>query len=450
MKGSAFLTASFFTLVCLAQAHAAGPEYMQFGDFGRCSDMRLAPDQRIEACSTALATAGMADAKQIGGILLNLAVVHLQKGDTAGSLPILDNAIKYQPNLWQAYAMRAEANAKLGHNELVVPDLDQAVAVAPRNPGPLERRGHYFMYYKQYDRALADYNAAIVLLPNNPYLLASRGEVEFDMGKNELAAADLRTALDLDTNHRLGPLVKGMVAAAEGDEQAQLAAYTEAIQAAPNDARGYYNRGATYADLKQTDLALADFSKAIALHPGFTLALQARGRILLGQHQTAAALADANAMVNADGADSRGYLLRADTYVDLKRYDEAIADADQGAKLDATSSQAYNDACWARVLAGKDFDVALEDCNKALSLSPNSANILDSRGLVEFKLGDMKAAMEDYNPAIAAHPLATSLFVRGVIEAKLHDQSAADKDFAAAKATTPAIAETMASYGVGP
>jgi hypothetical protein len=58
--------------------------------------------------------------------------------------------------------------------------------------------------------------------------------------------------------------------------------------------------------------------------------------------------------------------------------------------------------------------------------------------------------MDDYNAAITAHPLATSLFMRGVIEAKLQNQSAADKDFAAATAATPLIADTMAGYGISP
>jgi tetratricopeptide (TPR) repeat protein len=51
------------------------------------------------------------------------------------------------------------------------------------------------------------------------------------------------------------------------------------------------------------------------------------------------------------------------------------------------SADAYNGRCWARALAGRDLDQALADCDGSLRLSPDDANGLNSRGLVQRKLG---------------------------------------------------------------
>ena len=69
---------------------------------------------------------------------------------------------------------------------------------------------------------------------------------------------------------------------------------------------------------------------------------------------------------------------------------------------------------------------------------------LNSRGLVELKLGAFDAAIADYDVALARNAKdADSLYARGAAKLKK-----GDTDIAAAKAITPDIAAISAGYGI--
>ena len=53
--------------------------------------------------------------------------------------------------------------------------------------------------------------------------------------------------------------------------------------------------------------------------------------------------------------------------------------------LDPNNARYFNSRCWNRALAGQDLAKALDDCNESLRLKPNDANVLNSRGLVQFE-----------------------------------------------------------------
>ena len=46
----------------------------------------------------------------------------------------------------------------------------------------------------------------------------------------------------------------------------------------------------------------------------------------------------------------------------------------------------FNNRCWARAIVGE-LDLALSDCNESLQFDPHDPDVLDSRGLVNFKIG---------------------------------------------------------------
>jgi tetratricopeptide (TPR) repeat protein len=105
--------------------------------------------------------------------------------------------------------------------------------------------------------------------------------------------------------------------------------------------------------------------------------------------------------------------------------------------------------CWARVVLGEDLQQALADCNEALRLSPNNADIFDSRGFVQLKLGNQAKAIADYDAALKLNPkLGSSLFGRGIAKQRKGDSAGASADIAAAKSLRATIAEEFAVYGI--
>jgi tetratricopeptide (TPR) repeat protein len=77
---------------------------------------------------------------------------------------------------------------------------------------------------------------------------------------------------------------------------------------------------------------------------------------------------------------------------------------------------------------------ALEDCHESLRLRPHHAATLNSRGLVQLKLGALDQAISDYSEAIAQNSNdADSLYGRGITKLRQGDAAGGATDVAAAK-----------------
>lgn len=145
------------------------------------------------------------------------------------------------------------------------------------------------------------------------------------------------------------------------------------------------------------------------------------------------------------------YANRADALFELGRVDNAIATLDAGIARDKELASAYNMRCWLLGRANRDLPKALADCEKALSLRPDTASYLDSRALVYFRMGQFDRAIADYDAALERSPeLSPSLFMRGVTKRQLGRAEEGDDDIATAIALDADVAESFAKFGVAP
>lgn len=113
--------------------------------------------------------------------------------------------------------------------------------------------------------------------------------------------------------------------------------------------------------------------------------------------------------------------------------------------------QILNTACWERAKKGEQLDAALADCNESLRLKPGVANVLDSRGFVNFRMSKFAASNSDCTAALAIDPkLASSLYIRGLARKASGDVPGGNADVDAGLRLDPGIADRYASYGVKP
>jgi tetratricopeptide (TPR) repeat protein len=183
----------------------------------------------------------------------------------------------------------------------------------------------------------------------------------------------------------------------------------------PKDAKALNGRCNEYKNKGEYDRAIVDCSEAIRLDPKYANAYYDRGRV----------------------------------YEAKKDYGPAVADFTEAIKLDPNFAAAFNLRCWVRALAGSGLQEALADCNESLRLRPNDVDTLNSRGLVQLKLGNYDRAIADYGAAIAKREKdANSLYGRGVAKLKNGDTDGGNADIAAAKVIKPDIAEVYIGYGV--
>lgn len=254
--------------------------------------------------------------------------------------------------------------------------------------------------------------------------------------------------------------------------------------AAPTDADGYSRRGTMYLSKRRFAEGLADLNKAVEMAPdvGRYVFLRAQARLANGQRLLAASDLDHAVTLMPDDGDVRltraqlrlsardpdgaaedvkvadrvldvnsdRRLLLAGLYTSLDQPEGALANYDAWLKLhrdDADRAQAYNGRCWARALLNRDLDRALSDCNNAVKLRPAYASYLDSRALVQLRMGKVDAAMADYDAAIAANPRnGWSRYGRAIAEMRLGRTEAAEADRKAALAIYPHIVDRAAKY----
>jgi tetratricopeptide (TPR) repeat protein len=143
--------------------------------------------------------------------------------------------------------------------------------------------------------------------------------------------------------------------------------------------------------------------------------------------------------------DQDAYFKRGRTYAIKRAYALAVSDFDEVIKQHP-DSETYNNRCWTRAAVG-DLDGALKDCNEALRLKPGLGIALDSRGLVDLKLGRNADAIRDYSASIDSDQRSvSSLFGRGL--ATMRNGGDGSFDVKLAKSMDSNIGREFASYGV--
>ncbi len=245
--------------------------------------------------------------------------------------------------------------------------------------------------------------------------------------------------------------VRSHAYALNGNKEQALADLNQALAIAPYFWGALVNRAVFYTNAGQLDLALKDYNDAILFHADIPEAYLYRAVIYSKKGDLDHALADVNEALRRNPKYIAAYLFRADRDLDMGRSDFAITDATSALSLDAKSAQALNIRCWVRAVSGQELKSALADCDRAVALAPREPGYLDSRGLVELRLGDWDGAIRDYTSAVRLSAMMpTSLYGRGVAERRKGDLSAAQADTSAATAMDKRVAAQFASWGLNP
>ena len=164
-----------------------------------------------------------------------------------------------------------------------------------------------------------------------------------------------------------------------------------------------------------TARAVKSCSDALAHNPGEHDAYKLRGYAYLTQHRFERANADFQAALRLRPRDDQDHAGLAQSFSGQGLFEKAVAEYRVAITLAPKKAPYWSALCWARAGTGRQLNVALAECNRALTLQPGAAAALNSRGLVNLRLKKFDAAIEDYNAALTAGPLqASARFGRGL------------------------------------
>jgi lipoprotein NlpI len=297
-----------------------------------CAGSDLAPDQRIEVCTKALAESGLAPSARAHA-LNNRGFAFNAKGDVERAMADYNEAIKLDPRLADAFNNRGAAEGAKGDLDAALADFDAAICINPALGKALLNRGLAHQVRGDFDAAIADFDGAIKI--DAAAALAYRGRAAAREVKGDLTGA----IEDLDQAIRLAPssseqfASRGRLYSRRGDFTRAIADDDEAIRLDPNASGALNNRCNIWMVKELYKNALADCSEALRIDPKLPAAHFNKG-VLLGIAGDAAAAADEfSKTIDGDPRFGPAYKSRGNLRFDSGQFDLARADLDQAAQL---------------------------------------------------------------------------------------------------------------------
>jgi tetratricopeptide (TPR) repeat protein len=235
-----------------------------------------------------------------GDIYLLRARARRELGDSVQQLSDLDQALKFEPTLAEAYLMRAQLKAagqadeamedlrwaaKYGSKDPELPLLQarllmhkgEAAAaneawtrVLNQTPGLMEALiGRARMREKLDDRygAIDDWSTVLNADPDNVDAWVSRGVLRHRAGNPRSALEDMEKALSLKPDHPRALLERGRLYFYAQDLEKAVADLTQVLQVDEKNAQALLLRGQAFAKLERVTEALKDLKRAIQLDP---------------------------------------------------------------------------------------------------------------------------------------------------------------------------------------
>ena len=235
------------------------------------------------------------------------------------------------------------------------------------------------------------------------------------------------------------------------ERRAAIADLDKALAIEPN-ADTYLSRASLHFELGETAKALADGEAALKLDPSSTSAVATLADLKSRSGDSKGALALVQERIDAGGKEAQQFMgTKADVLAQAGDSAGAIATLDEALSAKPGDPSLLNARCWVKDTRNTALDTALKDCTKAIELADSTAQALDSRAMVYFRMNRLDDALADLNAVLDDNPgLVASLYMRGVVQHRLGKAAAGDADLAAARMMEPQVDKNYASYGIKP
>jgi tetratricopeptide (TPR) repeat protein len=402
-----------------------------------------------------------ADTASLPALLRDRAKAWIGKGDAERALQDIEEAIRKDPELWDAYVLRAQLQSERRQPFPAIQDLDLVIQKEPGLARPWLLRGGIWFRLLNTDRAIADLTEGLKRDPTVADAYKMRAIAYIMKNKKTEAIADLTEFIRYQPNESIGYLMRGDLLQSLGRHDEAITDYTELIRRTADDATlqslrssAFVGRARSLSEKESYDQARADFNQAIAVAPESAPARFARGRYLWSRALRGGeteglpqAIDDLKEAIRLNAKDAEYYDVLASVLTTAGNPAEAIANRDKYIELKPKDPNGYHarGVTWYRQ---SNFARAISDFDQAIKLSPTFANAYYMRGICRFMgQSDTNGGIADLDKAIQYDADASYYSMRGLMRIEKDDADGAIADCTRALELNPKYSAAYENRG---
>ncbi len=194
-----------------------------------------------------------------------IGVVKLQRGHAGAALPLIEAALKINPQASDAWSNRGLALGMLGRDEEALASFARALELRADDPDMFNGRGRLLLKLRRPADALADFERAVALAPGHLGALTNRGNALGALGRHEEALAQYDALLADHPGHPALHFNRGHALERLDRHEDAIAAYDRALAIRPDYVAAHLDRGTALQALNRHAEALASFAQVLAL-----------------------------------------------------------------------------------------------------------------------------------------------------------------------------------------
>jgi len=299
--------------------------------------------------------------------LLKQAAEKQQKGDIDGAIALYNQVISIDSQNYVAYHNLGIAYIIQKKWDAAIDALIQAQLIDPLKGEDSYLAGFVYMNLKDYERAIVKFKRAIQLNYNRPDVYAALANAYQITGKPAEALTAAQDGIKVNPDSVNLWLLSAGFSMTMGKTEQAITAYQKVIALDPNVIPVYNLLGSIYSMSNRYEEAAAILKKGVETHP----------------------------------KNTEGFILLSSVYYELDKMDDALLAARRAVELDPKKADGLANLGYIYAERNERLKEALDLCTQAAVLAPKNPSILDSLGWVQYKNGQLAAAIETLQKAIA-------------------------------------------------
>ncbi|HEY3431613.1 MAG TPA: tetratricopeptide repeat protein [Rhodocyclaceae bacterium] len=307
----------------------------------------------------------------------------------------IEEALRLKPD-WEAAAL-FKAQLQAANPEQSLATLEQLLE-KDKNPGNYSEarliRARLLVELKRYKEARQAFSQLLEIQPDSPELIYATGLLSLQLGDSASGEKMLTRLLDMSFSDKDGVRLYLGQSAEDRNKPEEALAYYDAVS--PSHARyvaAQSRAAAILHGLNRDDEALDRLNHALAANPKDKLQLLLAQAQLLSEKGKEAEAYSVLDHALTEQPDEPVLLYETSLLAEkVGKFDVLERNLRKLIKLQPDNAPAYNALGYSYVDRNTRLEEAQQLLDKALSLAPNDAFIIDSRGWLEFRLGKLPEA----------------------------------------------------------